>query len=927
MEVENIYTEKTLSELVHLALGTPEVGAVNFNILQTLLLSIIDKLNLQDVKASINTDQIPIPPTSQAQPTESNTSARKSSSLEDLDKKVSEIENQLTVLNSLPSNEAIIGKAKSGTAISPVADIWQHMQMQKKVESNEQGVTRANSLLDDLLKEIKTLRDDQKNFNDQISKIWEELGKTGDMSDILQRLSNLEDYNERIKKIEDELAALSGKLSDYPDASEFDTYITWPVLEEALSQHMKKMEELRAAANELSPSMSETAKSPASSRLSSAKERFPQATEMLERIGALNEKHVVLEDRVDTVEGVLPTKADKSDLEGLGGSAEIPDDLFDQLNQLKDAIATLEKDRDQVAETMKMQQDTIDSILSFKGSSISDGDSSGYESTGGASATDLRKLELACQRLGQKMNSHIKQLQQDDEKLGSKSREIRSIVDGVVEQIRQVDKKLAELADLQKALSRAMQQVQSQQKSAPGPTSVPTASHVKEVVVKEIETPVHVSKLKKQESSTVTGIQTALLNLQAEMEKLTRLVNSALDEHEVKQKHIDTIYGYVEKLEENKADKENVKLRIDVKADKQQLETKVNRSDFDSTTTEITKNLDDLLEKILGQESEWQKQVNKLSAEVDGKLDRMELDSLKQHLENRMKAMKKLLEKHQPQDVYQEGDEAAGFRKQLIQSYHCISCDRPVEMTPAGPIPSIPATAGLPASKSVRPYTSFELDQIRQQAKGQMPVGRNSTNFRAALEEREMSRLRKLDELAYKTHYPHGDPQYSRQQHQAHAAEADELEYVMPSGRSCGGGYTLTYPHRRYTRLTHLSELWQDEEAIIDGAKEEVELQGHDGHIYKGRLPILQLQQHLSGKSQTAPDSGYGPMSRKGVQPRPSSARLPARPSSGRRTPSSTTERPRTAGRSPSHVTVGTQDRQKSAETFGGQLSVTTITD
>lgn len=48
--------------------------------------------------------------------------------------------------------------------------------------------------------------------------------------------------------------------------------------------------------------------------------------------------------------------------------------------------------------------------------------------------------------------------------------------------------------------------------------------------------------------------------------------------------------------------------------------------------------------------------------------------------------MKKLLEKHPPQEMYPEGDDAAGFRKQLIQSYHCISCDRPVELLPQGQV-------------------------------------------------------------------------------------------------------------------------------------------------------------------------------------------------------------------------------------------------
>lgn len=68
----------------------------------------------------------------------------------------------------------------------------------------------------------------------------------------------------------------------------------------------------------------------------------------------------------------------------------------------------------QVAEMLKMQQETIDSMLSMRSMtperSVDGGESSGYESSGGtgASAMDMRKLELAVQRLGQKMTSHVK---------------------------------------------------------------------------------------------------------------------------------------------------------------------------------------------------------------------------------------------------------------------------------------------------------------------------------------------------------------------------------------------------------------------------------------------------------------------------------------------------------------------------------------
>ena len=46
--------------------------------------------------------------------------------------------------------------------------------------------------------------------------------------------------------------------------------------------------------------------------------------------------------------------------------------------------------------------------------------------------------------------------------------------------------------------------------------------------------------------------------------------------------------------------------------------------------------------------------------------------------------MKKLLDQKSQNQQLPSDDDAAGFRKQLVQNYHCISCDRVVDLTPSG---------------------------------------------------------------------------------------------------------------------------------------------------------------------------------------------------------------------------------------------------
>jgi len=67
--------------------------------------------------------------------------------------------------------------------------------------------------------------------------------------------------------------------------------------------------------------------------------------------------------------------------------------------------------------------------------------------------------------------------------------------------------------------------------------------------------------------------------------------------------------------------------------------------------------------------------------DLDGKLDRFEFGPLREDLEKQLRAIAKRMNalKAQGGGTMSE-DDAAGIRKQLIQQFHCISCDRPVNM-------------------------------------------------------------------------------------------------------------------------------------------------------------------------------------------------------------------------------------------------------
>ncbi|XP_069510798.1 glutamine-rich protein 2 isoform X5 [Ambystoma mexicanum] len=743
----------SLFDLTNLSIGTPEVGAVNFNALHTLLHAILKQLNIQDVQTEISDEErdlhkppaslapkvVSPPPTTEAPP------GKVAIVYHQLEKKVQEIERQMEAFRTLPTGTDLMQRSKTDapTPSTPVGDMWQMMQMKRKVEGNADGITKAMAILQDLLNEINVMKSALSEYNFQLSR-------------------QLETHQDGKQNMQQALKEMEEKLKLYPSPEELKNVVEWEVLHETLvksrtssqttgahgtapgttsgahgtqqttptagadSAHVGAQPSRTSAQHHGSPTGEEHGHTPTNtsppgtsfSRTSSASERFPDAVEALRNIGQLTDQITLIKQQIDDLE---KKKADRSELQEMKQITEMAKEKFSKL------------------------------------------------------PADLDKRLVAFEK-------NMEEAHEDRQKDGQ----------------------------------------------------------------------------------LLSHIQCTIHHLQEECEKLNKTTGNLIDDHQQKQKHIDIIYQSLEKLEEKKADKDHIEMEIDVKADKRALEGKVSRTQFDATNEQLNKMMQDLLEKVTGQEQDWQKVVDKISLEMETKLDRLELDPFKHQLEDRWKAIHKQLKDRAP--TY-EADDAAGIRKQLIARFHCISCDRPVDMMVPGPqVITVPSMPSLPCHRSNRPYTVYELEQVRQQNKS-MKSGLFQSRFEAAQLEKSVQQLRRIHsrmrmeiekvqlhfggsvrastqairEILHARCISLG--QYRRRYESKHSVDRipDMSDYGhMGTPRSCGGSHTMTFPHRRYTRLQNINPnqcVQPEEENILALLKqEEVDILGLDGHIYRGRM-------------------------------------------------------------------------------------------
>jgi predicted nucleic acid-binding Zn-ribbon protein len=562
-----------------------------------------------------------------------------------LERKLSTLETRMDAVESLSE---LLDKRASNSSATPVNDMWNFIQINKRLDATEQGLQKTASLVDELLGEFNAWKDDlpkldalKESLDSLRQEVVQNNGSIKKLEEMIQLLENIQPGEGLLSSLSD-LRARMDSLQAETDALKEDVneqnqqtkeLVTWKDLEEALKAHQR-------------PKTPIPLKHPS-----------PEALEALNKIGSLSEELDAFVQKMNAFEAELAKKLDA-----------------DMLPKGDDGLESL------MPMILEMQ-----SKLAFIESEMS-----GKQGVSPETLEKISTMQQAIDSLSAEVSGMLNQVAGSGrvEELGGQVAQMR-------ERLSEVDRAVNALASAVAAVS-----------------DMPRTEATPQV-----------------ELDSFMELQGLVGDMKQHQDRLLDTAAHLSNELSVNQEHLKKLYGNVHDLEEMKADKETVQVEVEEKADRKALEAKASRQWVESTFEKLDREIREAKSVLEAQDEALRGTVDRITADVDSKLDRDEMEMLRDYIDKKLKDAK------QPiihQNIEPEGDDAAGFKKPM--KVRCISCDKPIGMKTGQNAPlSLPQGQVMPPQKTFRPYTTYELELIRQHQRGFGSVVQNySSGYRSA---------------------------------------------------------------------------------------------------------------------------------------------------------------------------------------------------
>ncbi|XP_044748636.1 uncharacterized protein LOC123309538 [Coccinella septempunctata] len=270
--------------------------------------------------------------------------------------------------------------------------------------------------------------------------------------------------------------------------------------------------------------------------------------------------------------------------------------------------------------------------------------------------------------------------------------------------------------------------------------------------------------VEEQMTQNIFTINGKVLALESVVTKMSDAVNVLIEENSSKKTNIMNLAEDVDCLKADKVGRDEFTEALSEKVDICMINRKVSHDQFNATCDDLSKGIEEALEKLMEQEELWHIALKEIQGEISEKLGRDDLSPLKEFITDKLKSLQN---KVKTLAKMKHDQEAAATKSKFLKGVQCISCDQDVIMRKkVDESINYPGAPILAPHKNIAPYLAYELDQLRRQQR-QMDYGRNLHHFESATK--------------------------------------DGKGVV---NRYCGGSHTITTPQQRVTRLGNFAEQW-----------------------------------------------------------------------------------------------------------------------